>query len=66
MLLVDAREPNRVYRLLAKSQETLQTIASSTFCQEHLKWGWGVFCVNGCTASPQCPRHHTGISCTIL
>lgn len=36
------------------------------FCQDHLKWGWGCFCINGCIASPQCPQHHTGISCTIL
>ena len=37
------------------------------FCREHLKWGWGLYCINCCIASPQCPKHHTGIHCcTIL
>ena len=36
------------------------------FCQDHLKWGWGCFCINGCVASPQCPKHHTGNYCILL
>ena len=36
------------------------------FCQDHLKWGWGLPCVNCCTANQQCPDHHTGIFCNIL
>jgi len=36
------------------------------FCVDHLKWGWGCFCINGCVSSPQCPDHHTGIKCVIL
>lgn len=33
------------------------------FCKDHLKWGWGLICMNCCIASPQCPEHHTGIYC---
>jgi len=36
------------------------------FCPDHLKWGWGLVCENGCRASPQCPDHHTGIKCCII
>jgi len=36
------------------------------FCKKHLKWGWGLPCVNGCKASPQCPKHHTGINCCAI
>ena len=36
------------------------------FCRDHLHWGWGIFCVNGCIAAPQCPKHHTGISCCVI
>jgi hypothetical protein len=36
------------------------------FCKDHLTWGWGVLCVNGCVSSPQCPKHHTGIKCCII
>ena len=35
------------------------------FCKKHLKWGWGLCCINCCASSPQCPDHHTGISCVI-
>lgn len=36
------------------------------FCKKHLRWGWGLPCVNGCKASPQCPEHHSGITCCII
>lgn len=39
---------------------------NKSFCQDHLKWGWGLYCINCCIASPQCPKHHTGIYCCII
>ena len=46
-------------------QESFLNDCGKYFCQEHLDWGWGCIFVNGCSASPQCPYHHTGIKCII-
>ena len=35
-------------------------------CSNHLKLGWGLPCVNCCTASKQCPDCHTGVKCCTI
>lgn len=52
--------------LAGDSNEAFLNDCGKYFCTVHLHRGWGVFCVNGCISAPQCPEHHTGISCVIL